>query len=161
MFKFLPGHKTLILSLPKHWKKEKKQKKNKSTEVQCASAENLHVLKVALIQKITNYSKKNNFEIECAISDIVELKFDQTQYKCQIRCPFCDDTVSCMYTSYWIISNLVRHIKKRHTVIEEVAFIEETHTENVRSDPIVRLAPERHQELMNYLNESENESEDE
>lgn len=66
-----------------------------------------------------------------------------------------------MYTSYWIISNLVRHIKKRHTVIEEVAFIEETHTENVRSDPIVRLAPERHQELMNYLNESENESEDE
>lgn len=66
-----------------------------------------------------------------------------------------------MYKCYWIISNFVRHIKKQHTIVVELdESLNEIVVEEPETDSVVRLQPQQHQRLMNYSNDSGDESRD-
>lgn len=148
VFKFLPGHKNLIINLSKHLSGTIKiQKKIRSSKIQLTTDE----LKAALVKKISNYSKNNNFTIDCTSNDISELQLEEKPYKCKIKCPWCDDKLSCTFETYWIISNLVRHIKSRHVTYLEVDPLNQTDIEN----SIVRMAPGQQRNLMQFLDESD------
>lgn len=155
-FKFLPGHRNLILSLHKHLNKKAKKSKTSDQKQRLS----VHELKEALIAKFKNYAQKN-LTFEYDISDDFNIEFDpdKNQYKCQYKCPFCIKKLSCMYTSYWNISNLTRHIKSNHTILEEIEFIADEEETGNSSLPnrIVRLEAQQHQHLMEYLNMSEEE----
>lgn len=143
LFKFLPGHRRLILSLPKYieikktavTKKINKPKSNekiidgtvKDVNDSVNDVNNLSKeirLKKELIRKINTYAKNKQLPFEIDDANIFNFRLESNQYKCKVKCPFCDKKLSCLYITFWSPSNLTKHINKIHVKVVSVEDLE-------------------------------------
>lgn len=119
-FKFKPGHKKFILNLSAAIKRKQKEnqdpvrKQKNSVNIENVEIEEIE-LKQQLINKVLNFSIKHNTQI---IFDadldktILEFHKESDKIKCKFVCPSCNTKFSCVYETYWKISNLEKHLKK-------------------------------------------------
>lgn len=132
-FKFLPGHRVLLLGLKTYADKYlnsglKKKKVNTSgenrelasirEEIEIPSDDELDVLKSCLVQKIVKFCKKKHIDTEnlsnsCvgAALEIIVNKNNVPVYKTVFSCPFCEVKVPCLHNLYWQIANLQKHMQ--------------------------------------------------
>lgn len=141
VFKFLPGHRILILDLPnqvENFIKSKRgnRKQFRAIEPQASSLSNsssrnenncdeTDKLKQNLTKKLQNYVKKIDFlSISENITADKITKFcksrDENIYRCLMKCPCCEKSIPCTYNSHWIVSNIEKHIKDHKTERERV-----------------------------------------
>lgn len=118
-FRFKPGHKSILLLLPKalsEYKENAKQKKKNSTQqdnievVEVEAEVEVEQLKEKLLQKLFDFANKNLFEIIFEKSSIRNYIHSNKPH-CKFSCPLCSRSYKCYHTSYWNISNLEKHLK--------------------------------------------------
>lgn len=111
-FVLKPGHKSLILGLPKRFEQFLEAKKNKQRSN--AKKKNENELKSKLIKKLKNYMLSFSFNINFAQSDLSEFVFvqDENCYTCRVKCSFCMKFFPCKFTTYWVVNNFETHLKK-------------------------------------------------
>lgn len=150
-FRFKPGHKSIILGLPKALLGyKKKSQKNRV----CNSGYTEEQLKGSLLEKITNFAGKFSFDLDFNEQLIINFKRTDESVNCEFECPICSIPIKCEKKSYWFISNLERHIKKHFRRVEtfEVETIEET-IEQPNSTQVISYASDQMNELDDILNE--------
>lgn len=154
-FKLKPGHKIFLLGIPKALesfnkkkKEQKKQKEQKKLEKRTSQIRNENddqfvnsediengtievssiecELKQKLIEKITKFASKHSVTLIIDTNNIVELEENNTKYKCQIICPICQKQLKCEHTTYWLISNFEKHLKRHflNEFHEQSAYVE-------------------------------------
>lgn len=113
-FKFIPGHRALILNIPIVLKEHEVLKKPKSTRKELSENE----LKELLISKIQNYEQKYHYEFKLTIDDIKSFETVNGEYKCYVNCKFCAKSFLCTFKMHWMTSNLFKHLKTHFEEIE-------------------------------------------
>lgn len=115
-FSFLPGHRATILGIPQKIKNLQQARQSVPKQKKKAVCEG--ELKKMLIQKLTEYTKKQNISLNCGVisernlhSFTEDTKIDQKVYKCLFACPFCSKKISVLYKEYWLASNITKHLK--------------------------------------------------
>lgn len=120
-FEFLPGHKSIILALPNQIK-ENQDKQIKKSRKQRHDLLSNEELQQQLIKSLTNFLKiqaeKANLEIpEDVISEAnihnfeTETNGNDFLCTCRFSCPFCSKTYSVNYKTFWMSSNVTKHLK--------------------------------------------------
>lgn len=132
-FKFLPGHRAIILELPNkieefNKKADKTPSDTPPSQISDVSPEHVDQLKELLIGKFINYSKNIEFEQKLDKENLTEFKQIGAKFQCRVKCPICPKDFLCNYKTYWAISNIQAHIKKHR-----FANLEQNSLEN--SDP--------------------------
>lgn len=138
-FKFLPGHRAILLSLPeivKKVKESKSQKKlNKKTKVNLLVGNNgdliteensvsfdLEILSKKLIEKLNKFLEKISLNTEFHPENISNAKIENNCVKCYVKCPSCLINTPCIYKTYWLVSNIEKHLKSHsisHSILSE------------------------------------------
>lgn len=135
VFEFLPGHKSILLEIPKQVKEFQNRNPNhdarrrntstmSNTNVNTsslavsASADQLKSLLIRkLMEYIVNVGPHCGFE-EDTISDanihnLESFNIDnQDIWKCKFSCPFCSSSYTLIYKKHWERSNATKHLKK-------------------------------------------------
>lgn len=111
LFKFKPGHKSLIVSLPNALKVYESRNKIGDRTL------NEEDLKQLLVKKITNFAAKSLLDLNFGVECIVEFQQLNGIYKCRFECPLCLKKIRCQYKKYWLISNLEKHIKNHYKIV--------------------------------------------
>lgn len=131
-FKFKPGHKIFLLGIPKaleiYNKKKKEQKSSQTQKIQqnqnsesvnfdtenhTIEANNIEQeLKKKLIDKVISFANKCSVTLVIDTNNIIELQVDNTKIKCQIICPICNKQLKCEHSTYWMISNFEKHLRR-------------------------------------------------
>lgn len=141
-FKFLPGHRSLILALPAEIKRfrEHTMKPNMEHTMLHAQRSNEHDLPddvpmeetVGKEKYMEKYMKKLIKSLMGAIRKIVSpvgyvlpndliseanihdfICMSSSKYKCRVTCPFCPKSISIIYEkNYWQTSNVTKHLKQ-------------------------------------------------
>lgn len=115
-FKFLPGHRAIILDLPRKIAEFKNKQANKQTETSTVSSElnpdREEELKNLLINKLINYSKYVKFELKFNKTHLCEFKKIGDKVKCRVKCPICPKNYLCNYKTHWSVSNIEAHIRE-------------------------------------------------
>lgn len=121
-FKFKPGHKSVLLLLPKSLrdynnstKKKRTNKKEEDPEEDLSLDEQL---KESLINKLVKFTAPRHFDVILDKSLIQDYRLESNQTKCRIRCPICQTPITCFHTTYWHASNFEKHIKKHFQIFE-------------------------------------------
>lgn len=137
-FKFLPGHRRLLLSLPNKAidfiNSKTKSKTKTNAEAVCGASsvkpqqtielltdEEIEILKKSLILKLNNYTRTAGLTTEFKEDALVgsidpyishsRTSDKKPSYKCSIKCIFCAKVVPCTHHGYWQTSNLENHVK--------------------------------------------------
>lgn len=126
IFKFKPGHRAVILSLPTAIQ-------NRDSNEKVANF-NVEDLKQSLVKKLSNFATNQFFELHFDVLLIHEFHQVKGSYKCRFECPLCTRKIKCEYKTYWLVSNLENHLKK-HYVIVDVATENHSETIAVASEP--------------------------
>lgn len=107
-FRFLPGHKALILMIPDLIGVSK----NVVTD---------HELKSSLIKKLMTACAKAGAKLPAGtISEANLLEFHRTTKEkdtvcqCTFSCPFCSKTYTIKYKTFWMTNNAWKHLKSGH-----------------------------------------------
>lgn len=133
-FKFLPGHREIILSIPEilpevEASTQRAIPKSKSKAVDKCSKEKKVVTEIGLKEKLLkglkNVAKKMKFDNFMNIltdANIVEFqkivghckcgKECNTIFKCTFVCPVCPKRYKLQYKEFWMSSNVTKHIKQ-------------------------------------------------
>lgn len=106
-FKFLPGHRRLLLLLPNRFSEYKNLKRTKQTR----KGKDGEVLQDELLEKLNKVSYLKNAGVKLSKTNVIEFSDDN---KCRVKCPLCSKIFACIYKSYWMISNIKRHWKNSH-----------------------------------------------
>ncbi|XP_055308626.1 uncharacterized protein LOC129572640 [Sitodiplosis mosellana] len=116
-FRFLPGHKTCILSIPDQLRnmdavKRKKSKPMLEFKKLMTSTELKHLLLMKLNQSAVKYGFASEAFDESHLNDVqtIILNNDLTA-KCTVQCFQCRTTINALYKGSWTISNVLRHVK--------------------------------------------------
>lgn len=132
IFKFLPGHCALLLSLPEYVQslnsKNVRGKKRKHCETldhpQSSNADHPSVdgveiddnikiqIKQQLIKKINNFATNKKLSVKIDENNISNFRFENKSWKCSVRCSACTKIVPCTYVTHWICGNFETHLKK-------------------------------------------------
>lgn len=122
-FRFLPGHKAMILGMRGQIDRMKesgqtKQYKLPKTKSLAKPAKTDDELKSALIKILFEYPAKRGMPLPVnTISErnIVDFQTtvqkDEKVIKCMFSCPFCPKAISIQYKNYWMSSNATKHLK--------------------------------------------------
>lgn len=106
-FKFLPGHRALILCLPKdidHYLSEKEKEKEKAKIIRT-----IEVLKSLLVKKLSDFATQNSLQSHAqSVSAITQ---SNNKVKSFVTCPLCSAKICCTFNSSWKLSNYQKHIK--------------------------------------------------
>lgn len=119
-FRFLPGHRSLILSMPNQIRNMDSVKKKKSKPLrEFKKLLTPTELKQLLLIKLNEASEKNGYSVG-SYKD-THLKNVQTMItnnelmaKCSVQCFLCQATVTSLYTGWWAVNNVIRHLKSVH-----------------------------------------------
>lgn len=149
-FRFLFGHRLLLLSLPQKYKtfcenrkKEKKSKKLRALKLKCqllsqSSAElcdevnesetlDPQGVKQLLLNRLNNYAhNKLADKYKITELDVKKFKLKGVEGHCKVECPYCKKEQSCTFNSRWIISNFNKHVKSHlesHIIDEQTIVI--------------------------------------
>lgn len=136
IFKFVPGHKAIILAIPTIIEKmsvAKTQAKTKPSHVtksttssNSASIENEEIRSDEevignLISNLSNYLRKCGFEIQDGLISGLNIQdferiFNEDGFtcKCIFSCPFCAKIIPVRYKRFWLSSNITKHFKTKH-----------------------------------------------
>lgn len=114
-FKFLIGHRLLILSIPKSFSEYKDNKeKNKKLNLKINSPISPEQLKASLLERLQNYKKSNNWKLTLTLDNLKKCVLykinSQNRAKVQVKCVYCDTQVPCTFNEKWSISNYIKHI---------------------------------------------------
>lgn len=119
VFRFLPGHKSAILSIPSQIRdmdaiKTKKSKPMLEFKKLLTSAD----LKMLLLIKLNKSALKLGFKEdsfdEVHLSDIQTIITNNDfTAKCTVQCFGCNVTINALYKGSWSTSNVIRHLKTR------------------------------------------------
>lgn len=118
VFKLKPGHRALILSIPKKLSTKKKKcaptvlegKENDNFDDERV-CENEAQLKDAIVHKLVKFASDRNFNLNLNKSDIFDFRMENDKLKCDLQCPICHKRIKCEYKSYWLVSNFQKHLK--------------------------------------------------
>lgn len=112
-FKFLIGHRIVLLNIPqtlnayKNKNQRKNLEKNKSSEI----ALNKNEILMKLLTKIKNYFLIKKIECEFSIeNNITEVAVNENSIKCRVKCIKCDVKIPCTFVNHWKISNYTKHV---------------------------------------------------
>lgn len=107
VFQFLPGHKTILMDLPKRIKTLKGKKTFSDNEIQDKLIASLMLAarKVDSSFQEGIITKKNILNFERIPKD------DDFIFKCRFSCPFCEKMYSAKYGNSWMNSNITKHVK--------------------------------------------------
>lgn len=126
-FRFLPGHRAIIMSIPSQidsMKQEKAKRSEAKKTPQTKSQPNSmsdNELKSSLVTKCVEYIAKNGVILQEGLltdSNIIDFERIDDYVKCRFSCPFCDKVISVNYIKYWKSSNVTTHLKAH--VMEDV-----------------------------------------
>lgn len=151
-FKFLPGHRALLLSIPKKIAEKKlikKEKKSKSDGVNntldsgLIDDEQQQKYKTELIAKLSNYCKKIDLYLNLESKDISNFVSHEDRIKCFVQCPHCTTkkTFTCFKEKNWAYSTFLSHLKKHKQKI----------VENTENTPHNNVTPSIQKELDEVL----------
>lgn len=143
-FKFLPGHKLLLLKLAERLN----VKENHPPDAVNVNIDDLIVqLEGDLIKKMVTYSTKRNFCIDAENFNATSLK-DTTVIitngvatgKCILTCPMCKKDVSVRLKKYWYSANFEKHIQAHGTFRKnneeaEAEVVEQQRTQENTTNP--------------------------
>lgn len=119
-FRFLLGHKILILSIPEKINSLKKNKTKKRLgkrllgQIENDSEEKVYgpeEYKNALLLKLKNYADKYKLNFEIKENNIKKFTQVNKVIRCVVQCCFCETKIPCTFHTFWIISNLTAHIR--------------------------------------------------
>lgn len=118
-FKFLIGHRALLLALPRKIKEANSKKETTNKKIKRGvenyselKEEEIAKLKEDLIEKLKKYSASKNLCLEIDSKDICEFMVQEDRVKCRVQCPYCSMKSACFKTKYWYTSNIESHLKK-------------------------------------------------
>lgn len=142
-FKFLPGHISLLSSLPElltelkanktkssnlqveQWNENPMQSADNSqngeqsdhdTNTDSNDSEKFRNIKKRLIDKINKFSSKRNIDIVVSEENIKNFRLVNQVLKCSVQCPKCPKKlVPCNFARNWSCGNFQSHLKS-HTV---------------------------------------------
>lgn len=128
VFKFLPGHKILILGIPEQIERMKEaQEKHgdadnakkivttKSPKTQQTDEEIIQ----SMVSNLLKFAKKINFPLQdgmLSANNVNDFErgnhLNNFLYKCRFSCPFCEKVFPLRYQTFWMTSNLTKHLKE-------------------------------------------------
>lgn len=121
-FRFLPGHKALILGISKQIDQIEQMKslvRKKTTKDPSSKSLSDADLKRKLVSNLLKYTGKLNYQFpDEAISErnIMDFKrgLENDDYvcKCRFSCSVCSKNFPLVYKSFWMTSNVTLHLKK-------------------------------------------------
>lgn len=122
-FKFLPGHRALLLAIPKRissFKESKKQKRKNTTnhlqqpvdETATDAPDDLELEKKQLIEKLHKFCKNINLFLDLSLGDISDFIVLNDRIRCRVSCPYCQNKYWCLKKKHWAVSNIESHLKK-------------------------------------------------
>lgn len=122
-FRFLPGHKAIVLNLPKYVtefeQKNPNKKKSKSIEVAPEAALTIsdEDMKKQLLSNLEKYFRKLNYDLPGNIMTdrniiMFERQQNDTDVKCKYSCPFCVKIIPVNFKKYWRSANITSHFKQ-------------------------------------------------
>lgn len=131
-FKFLFGHRLLLLTLPQkyklfceHQKKKKESRKirllNSKDETTAGSSDSIDPEQVRNLL-ITHLKKSANNTFTINENDVKKFKINGDEAYCVVKCPFCELTIPCTYIyPRWRTTNFLNHIRSPHTKEKETS----------------------------------------
>lgn len=144
VFTLKPGHRALLLSIPKVLSEEKpsKAKKNhKNKENQATSRVEQEIseqdLVNAILRKVVKYADRKNFEINTDLLEVHDINRVGSKVQCKLQCPLCAKQIKCYFGTYWNISNFQDHFKK-HFITVETVLIDYTEDNSDAIDEIIQ-----------------------
>lgn len=141
VFKFLPGHATIILALPDQINQMENAKGAKQLEFKKKKSD--QELKENLVENLMTYSAKLGFQFPKGVINErniqqfernADASADNYICKCIFSCPFCPKTISTKFIKYWISGNITAHLKKH--IYENFEGLNESN-----ADPRVQVEP--------------------
>lgn len=118
-FRFLPGHKSLILGIREKIKEMKETRdqsiKNMRTPKPKMTRSEVE-LKSALIENLKTYATELGLPpLVITERNILNFKqnidIDNKTYTCVFSCPFCTKVTPVHYRTFWMSSNITKHLK--------------------------------------------------
>lgn len=113
-FKFFPGHKAIVLDMPRRLEQCAVSSTSSSTEMRkkpLTSAEIDQEIDL-LLKKLQNYIDTLHLSIQLTRSDIHDFVQASDRYKCRFTCQLCGTVISCFKANYWIAVNVLAHFKR-------------------------------------------------
>lgn len=116
VFEFKPGHRSLILSLPKKFAEYTQSEKNKpKSNNNLKNSKSDDQLKNELISKLEIFSTKRKLNLKFTPNFVTDFIKENHCYRCRIKCPLCPKKFTCTYVSHWAASNFEAHVKSHIT----------------------------------------------
>lgn len=134
-FRFLPSHKSLILSIPDAIREmDVVVKKKRRTMLEFKKLLTSTELKEMLLVRLNQNADKFGFEMgawkEDKLSDVTTIIINnELTGKCSVQCFKCAVTINAIYKGYWVTGNIMRHIKTHRSSGDGVETIEINATE--------------------------------
>lgn len=122
-FRFLPGHKTCILSMPNQIKSMDATKKKKSKPMLefkklLTPAELKKILLTSLNRSVVKLGVEKDAYDEIHLGDVQSIVIDNDfTSKCTVQCFMCNIAINALYKGSWSTSNILRHLKEKHLKI--------------------------------------------
>lgn len=128
-FKFLPGHRKLLFSLPDKVKEFQNRKEKKipengepaTEELELLTEIELNGLKNELFVKLNTTAKDFGLHTEFTEEELVTAidpyisharkTTNKATYKCSVKCTSCEKITPCTWNGRWQASNLEKHLK--------------------------------------------------
>lgn len=116
-FRFLPGHRSSILSIPDQIREmDTVEKKKKKPMLEFKKLLTPTELKIILLTRLNHGLIQNGIEscsfCEVHLSDVRTMIIsNQLNAKCSVQCFQCNVSVSSLYKGYWNIGNIMRHMR--------------------------------------------------
>lgn len=122
-FKFLFGHRVLLLSIPSRYKlfcddkKEKKKlRKQRLLQLKVGSDSNIVSLKLeklrsSLLERLNSYAKTHSIDYNISENQIKKFNIKGNEAYCVVQCSFCETKIPCTFNSSWSISNFTAHVR--------------------------------------------------
>lgn len=139
-FKLYPGHKAIILGMPKRIEQcvrlnnaiaqTPPVKRRKMQTLNSAEIEKEIEL---LLKKLQNYSDTLGLAVQFERSDISDFVQASDRFRCRFKCRLCTTVISCFKLNYWMASNALAHLK-RHRSNYEIDTDGQHHVEKVEVD---------------------------
>lgn len=109
-FKFLIGHKLLLLSIPQTIVEYTSEKRNKKKNLP-TTVINPETVTSSLLTRFQNYQKTNFLKNPITIDHLKEFTLNENRAKVLVKCIQCDLEVPCTFNKNWSISNYIKHVR--------------------------------------------------
>lgn len=122
-FQFLPGHKAIILGIKNQIQKFKEHRsqnpnaaKKTSLKKNLAKERSADELKSVLVKSLQAYLAKHALQTDIlSARNIInfeeKMHGDRKTYRCEFSCLFCHKVIPVLYNTFWMNSNVTKHLR--------------------------------------------------